>query len=131
MFGWLKRLLGGAEAAAPAVPAAAAERPRRELMDVVDAFLTQNPQSTPYSVHALIAAGGAELEDSHTVVQACERIAAHGYQYPLNPTLREELKEQEILPYLQWQAAAGIAREEYRNENAIRKLIRRFRDEAG
>jgi len=130
-LGWLKRLFGGAEAAAPAVPAAAAARPRRELMDVVDAFLTQNPQSTPYSVHALIAAGGAELEDSQTVLQVCERIAAHGYQYPLNPTLREELKKHEILPYLQWQAASGVAREEYCNENTIRKLIRRFRDEAG
>jgi len=131
MWGWLKRLLGGAEAAAAAVPAGAAARPQRELMDVVDAFLTQNPQSTPYSVHALIAAGGAELADSQTVLQACERIAAHGYQDPLNPTLREELKKHEILPYLQWQAASGIGREEYCNENTIRKLIRRFRDEAG
>ena len=48
MFGWLKRLLGGAESAAPAVPAAAAERPRREVMDVVDAFL--DPESAAHAV---------------------------------------------------------------------------------
>ena len=130
MLGWLKRLFGGAESAAPAGPASAAARPRRELMDVVDAFLTQNPQPTPYGVHALLAAGVAELGDSQTALQACERIAEHGYQYPLNPTLRDELQDHEILPYLQWHAASGIAREEYRNENTIRKLIRRFRDEA-
>lgn len=36
----------------------------------------------------------------------------------------------DLLPYVQWPAASGIVREEYRNESTLGKLIRRFRDEA-
>lgn len=131
MFSWLKRLIGRSESSqradVEASPPAAARGKPRELMQVVDAFLTQNPQPTLFGVHALIAAGAADLRDSETVLEACERIAVHGYQFPLNPTLRRELKTREILPYLQWQARNKIDPNDYLNENTILALVERFR----
>ncbi len=132
MFGWLKRLLpGGRATEVPAnVPSEQAEeRGVRRVRDVLDDFLTQNPQPTPYMVHALVSAGAADLPDSAAVLQLCELIQTHGYQYPLNPTLQNELKQSEILLYLRWQASAGADREEYRDQSTIRRLIERFRTE--
>ena len=97
----------------------------------MDGFLTQNPAPTPYSVHALIAAGAADLAEPAELLQVCEKIQEHGYQYPLNPTLRSDLTESELLDFLVWQAGTGVDREEYRNENTIRELIGEFREETG
>ena len=139
MFSWLKRMLGGGKKPdssppppddAPSTASAPPAGLTRELMDVVDAFLTQNPQHTVHGVHALVAAGAAELADSQTVLQACDRIEEHGYQYPLNPTLIRELKTREILPYLRWQAASTVSRDDYLNEHRISRLIHQFRDES-
>jgi hypothetical protein len=130
MFGWLKKLLPGAratESSASAPSEQAAARAVRRVRDVFDDFLTQNPQPTPHMVHALVSAGAADLPDSEAVLQLCELIQTHGYQYPLNPTLQKELKQSEILPYLQWQASASTDREEYRDQSTIRHLIERFR----
>jgi hypothetical protein len=130
MFGWLKKLLPGARATevpANAPSEQAEERTVRRVRDVLDEFLTQNPQPTPHMVHALVSAGAADLPDSEAVLQLCELIQTHGYQYPLNPTLQKELKQSEILPYLQWQVATGADREEYRDQSTIRHLIERFR----
>jgi hypothetical protein len=97
------------------------------VMHVVDSFLTQNPAPTPYSVHALIKAGATELMTAEELLQACDKIQEHGYQYPLNPTLRRELHESELLSFLRWQAHADDALEAYQNENTLLELIERYR----
>jgi hypothetical protein len=96
-------------------------------MDVVDAFLQQNPQRTPLGTLALVQAGAARLADSEQVRDACERIAAHGYQYPLSPTVQRELDRDHLLEFLRWQQAQGVGKEDYVNEHAVRGLIERFR----
>lgn len=99
--------------------------------EVMDAFLEQNPQPTPFMVHALLAAGAAHLSDSEAVVRVCEKIASHGYQYPLNPTLRRQLGHRELLPYLKWHADTQVERESYRDENSISMLVHQFRHDSG
>ena len=98
-------------------------------MEVAAAFLEQNPARTPFGVHALVQAGATELSSYQDVVAACEKIIEHGNVDPLSPTLRRELDKKELLEFLKWHAAEDIAPEEYRDENAIRRLIRRFRNE--
>jgi hypothetical protein len=138
MLGWLKKLIGaafGAEARELSLPVRSLAAPRldpkagRTVMEVVDTFLLQNPKPTPFGTHALIAAGAAELRDAHEVLAACEKIAAHGYAYPLSPTLGSVLVREELLAFLRWQAAAAIPQAEYAQEPSIRRLIARFRAE--
>ncbi|MCA9131657.1 MAG: hypothetical protein KDA45_00810 [Planctomycetales bacterium] len=100
------------------------------IFNVVDRFLAQNPAPTPFGVHALIVAGATELMSPEEVLQACEKIQEHGYQYPLNPTLQAELSKAELLGFLRWQARSDIDVEAYQNENTIRQLIERYREEA-
>ena len=100
-------------------------------MEVAAAFLEQNPARTPFGVHALVRAGAAGLSSYQDVVAACEKIIEHGNVDPLSPTLRRELDKKELLEFLRWHAAEDIATDEYRDENAIRQLIRRFRNERG
>ena len=57
------------------------------------------------------------------------KIIEHGNVDPLSPTLRRELDKKELLEFLRWHAAEDITTDEYRDENAIRHLIRRFRNE--
>jgi len=102
MFGWLRKLIGGVSTQPPPT------QPERTktlaqpatVYEVVDRFLTHNPAPTPYSVHALIAAGAAGLAEPAELLQVCEKIQEHGYQYPLNPTLRSDLTESELLGFL-------------------------------
>ena len=98
-------------------------------MTVVDRFLTENPQRTPYGVHALIAAGATDFQDPAEVPRACAKIQEHGYQFPLNPTLRNELSADQWLEYLRWHVRQSVSKEEYEHEHRIRQLIQRFRDQ--
>jgi len=131
MFHWLKKLFTAAPATSPAaVPAAAspAAQPERplEVMDVVDQFLQQNPQRTPLATLALIRAGATRLQDCDQVLQACDKIAEHGYQYPLSPTVQSEVPRSRLLEFLRWQLATGVEKQDYANEHAVRALIQRF-----
>lgn len=130
MLRWFRKILS------PSVVAKAPDHQKQvgdhlRAEDVMDVFLEQNPKPTPFMVHALVAAGGANLPDSDAVVRVCEKIEHHGYQYPLNPTLRRQLKYGELLLYLKWHASRQINRESYRDENSIVGLIERFRKECG
>ncbi len=71
--------------------------PTVSVMTVVNRFLTANPQRTAHGVHALIAAGAANLADPGDVPLACTKIQEHGCQFPLNPTLRSELPPEQWL----------------------------------
>lgn len=127
MFGWLKKLFAAApESSSPEASPPETERPL-SVMDVVDAFLRQNPQRTPLGTLALIQAGATRLVDSEQVRDACERIATHGYQYPLSPTVQHELDKDQLLEFLRWQQAQGVGKDAYVNEHAVRGLIERFR----
>jgi hypothetical protein len=131
MFRWLKQLF----TATPPQPLAPSRSDTRSppatlgVIDVADAFLQQNPQRTPLGTLALIRAGATGLQNSKEVREACEKIARHGYQYPLSPTVQRELDERHLLDFLRWQEAAGIGKEDYVNEHAVRALIQRFRAE--
>ncbi|WP_182870401.1 hypothetical protein [Stieleria mannarensis] len=135
MFAWLKKLVSG-----PAPPAASPDSPRTvpqsdlrqtlqvaTVWQVVDRFLTQNPAPTPLGVHALVDAGAANLLDASELIQVCEKIQEHGYQFPINPTLINELKPPELLEFLRWHQQHDVEPEYYANEATIRELIERFR----
>lgn len=128
MFGWLKKLFAASPAAEPAAAAtaAAADEPPLAVMDVVDQFLRQNPQRSPLATLALIQAGATRLRDDRELLEACDRIAAHGYQYPLSPTVQREVPEGRLLQFLRWQRAIGAGKQDYETEHAVRDLIQRF-----
>ena len=135
MFTWLKKLVSN-----PTPPAKAPEGPvilPREdvretiqiatVWEVIDRFLQNNPSPTVYGVHALVEAGAANLLEPAELLQACEKIQEHGYQYPLNPTLINELEQGQLLEFLSWHGQNQIEIEFYANEATIRELIERFR----
>ena len=135
MFGWLKNILTAGKQKAHHVPPPVDYVPSGTIkplsvMQVVDNFLTQNPAPTPFGVHALIAAGATELLSGEELVEACEKIQEHGYQYPINPTLQHDLNHAEILRFLRWQSKTHVELDAYQDENTIRDLISRFRYEA-
>ncbi|MCO6456065.1 MAG: hypothetical protein J5I93_12265 [Pirellulaceae bacterium] len=96
------------------------------VMDVVDQFLRQNPQRSPLATLALIQAGATRLRDDRELLEACDRIAAHGYQYPLSPTVQREVPEGRLLEFLRWQRSIGAGKQDYETEHAVRDLIQRF-----
>jgi hypothetical protein len=145
MFGWLKKLFTTEPAGiSQDPPPAAGDRtigdrtigdraigdravqPPLAAMDVVDQFLRQNPQRTPLATLALIRAGATRLRSYDEVVEACEKIAAHGYQYPLSPTVQREVPTARLLEFLRWQQTMGVGKQDYENEHAVRALIQRF-----
>lgn len=97
------------------------------VWEVVDRFLTANPQPTVHGVHALLEAGAANLLEPNELIQVCEKIEQHGYQYPINPTLSRELSREELMEFFRWQRNNQIEKEYYANEATIRELIERFR----
>jgi hypothetical protein len=135
MFNWLKKRLGGVEKPevdnyAPDVemsPSAMGTLHLVTVWDVVDQFLSQNPQPTPYSVHALIAAGAHNLLDTAELMQACDKIQEHGYQYPINGVLLANLDPSELLDFLRWQSTSAIEKGSYDNEANLSVLIEHFR----
>ena len=134
MFAWLKRIVtrsnpSAAPAQSPRVPPAVDLRQTLQVAtvwQVVDRFLTQNPAPTPFGVHALVDAGAANLLDASELIQVCEKIQEHGYQYPINPTLLQELKQPELLEFLRWHGQNEVEREYYANEVTLRELIQQF-----
>jgi hypothetical protein len=137
VFAWLKAMFkrSGADPAEPAGPEPSLDAPasvggKISVFDVADNFLQQNAQRMPYPVHALIAAGATDLASDEEVLKACEKIEHHGYQYPLNPTIRSLLTHGgDLLAFLRWQAANDIPVTEYEHERKIRDLVDRFRSE--
>ena len=135
MFTWLKKLVSNsaAPAQAPKGPIILPKEDPRDTIqlatvwEVVDRFLKNNPSPTVYGVHALVEAGAANLLEPAELFQACEKIQEHGYQYPLNPTLINELEQGEFLEFLSWHGQNQIELEFYANESTIRELIERFR----
>ena len=95
--------------------------------DVADKYLLNNPSPTPYTVHALVEAGAADLLDPVDLTTACQKIEEHGYQYPINPVLANALTEAELLKFVRWQAQVGVAKESYANEMKLRELMEMFR----
>ena len=95
--------------------------------DVADRYLRDNPAPTPYTMHALIDAGAANLLDASELLDACQKIADHGYQFPINGVLLNDLSESDLLRFVHWQARVGVAKESYANELKIRELIEMFR----
>ena len=95
--------------------------------DVADKYLRNNPAPTPYTMHALIDAGAADLLDASELLDACQKIADHGYQFPINGVLLNDLSESDLLRFVHWQARVGVAKESYANELKIRELIEMFR----
>ena len=129
MLKWLKKLL-------VAEDTSAANEDERSFTDtlqlatvwgVVEHFLESNPTPTPYSVNALVDAGASDLLDPEELLQACDKIKEHGYQYPINGILMAELEPPELLSYLRWHQKTGVTKESYENERKIRDLIERFR----
>ncbi|MEN8148681.1 MAG: hypothetical protein ABFS86_02590 [Planctomycetota bacterium] len=115
---------------APPADAPAAVGKGISVFDVADAFLRANAQRTQWPVHALIAAGATDLASDHEVLAACEKIEKHGYQYPLNPTIRSLLDGSgDLLAFLRWQAANDVPVTEYEHERKIRDLVERFRSD--
>jgi hypothetical protein len=134
MFKWLKKRRSAEQspATAPHSPANSGSITTDTLKlvsvwDVVDQFLTQNPQPTPYSVHALIDAGAANLLDPPELMQVCEKIQEHGYQYPINGVLLSNLDATELLGFLRWQSKSAVEKSAYDNEATISVLIEHFR----
>ena len=95
--------------------------------DVADRYLKDNPSPTPYTMHALVDAGAADLLDASELLDACQKIADHGYQFPINGVLLNDLSDSELLRFVRWQAQVGVAKESYANELKIRELIEMFR----
>ena len=95
--------------------------------DVADRYLRDNPTPTPYTMHALVDAGAADLLDASELLDACQKIADHGYQFPINGVLLNDLSESDLLRFVHWQAQVGVAKESYANELKIRELIEMFR----
>lgn len=95
--------------------------------DVADRYLRNNPAPTPYTMHALIDAGAADLLDASELLDACQKIAEHGYQFPINGVLLNNLSDSELLRFVRWQAQVGVAKESYANELKIREIIEMFR----
>ena len=131
MFNWLNKMLGrkpprANDTGSEPVATTAKGQSDRTAMEIAAAFIEQNPSRTAFGVHALVRAGAAELQCYKDVIAACEKIKEHGNVDPLSPTLRRELPKEELLEFLQWHAAEEIETEEYKDENAIRELIRRF-----
>lgn len=133
MFKWLKKRLGGETnppAPRPADPSDTTTTDTLKLVsvwDVVDQFLTQNPQPTPYSVHALIDAGAQNLLEVSELMQVCDKIQEHGYQYPINGVLLSNLDSSELLEFLRWQSKSIVDKSSYDNEASINVLIEHFR----
>lgn len=135
MFAWLNKIVTRSKpSAAPSqgtrVPPADDLRQTLQVAtvwQVVDRFLTRNPAPTPFGVHALVDAGAANLLDPSELIQVCEKIREHGYQYPINPTLLQELKQSELLEFLRWHGQNEVEREYYANEMTLRELIQQFR----
>ncbi len=94
---------------------------------MVDKFLVNNPTPTPFGIHALVAAGAANLLDPKELTEVCEKIQEHGYQYPINPTLANELRESELLDFVRWQSENEVDKESYANELGVKGLIEQFR----
>ena len=95
--------------------------------DVADRYLQMNPSPTPFTVHALIKAGAADLLEPSELRIACQKIKDHGYRHPLNGVLLRELSEPELLDFIHWQAQESVPKESYANENTILQLIDRFK----
>ena len=135
MFKWFKKLVSGSSATtAPSADTIVLpkENMRETLQiatvwDVVDRFLTNNPAPTAFGVHALVAAGASNLLEPKELIQVCEKIQEHGYQYPINPTLINELTPAELLEFLRWHGQTEVEQEYYTNEATIRELIQKFR----
>ncbi|MCO8124005.1 hypothetical protein NHH03_19835 [Stieleria sp. TO1_6] len=134
MFKWLKKIVSGSTPPAPPTGSTVVSKAALQqtlqmatVWEVVDRFLVNNPSPTPYGVHALVDAGAANLMESSELFQVCEKIQEHGYQYPLNPTLRNELDPSELLEFLRWHGQNRIEKEYYANESTLRELIQQFR----
>jgi len=95
--------------------------------DVADRYLRDNPAPTPCTMHALVDAGAANLLEASELLDACQKIADHGYQFPINGVLLNDLSESDLLQFVHWQARVGVAKESYANELKIRELIEMFR----
>lgn len=136
MFAWLKKIVS--RSAAPTAPVKQPVAPPADdlrmtiqvatVWQVVDRFLTNNPSPTPFGVHALVNAGAANLLDASELIEVCEKIQEHGYQFPINPTLINELNTSELLEFIRWHGQAGVEQEYYANEATLRELIQRFRN---
>ncbi len=134
MFKWLKKRIAGKGQPDPVAQDEWNSTDTLKLVtawDVVDRFLVNNPAPTPYSVHALIDAGAADLMDHAELLQACEKIQEHGYQYPLNGALVAKLDESELMDFLRWQSRTDIAKGCYDNEVKIGELVEHFRSCSG
>ena len=95
--------------------------------DVADRYLQRNPSPTPFTVHALIEAGAADLLEASELLIACQKIEDHGYRHPINGVLLRELSKPELLDFIHWQARESVPKESYANENTILQLIDRFK----
>lgn len=135
MFKWLKNLVSASPAKTQDSqgPVILPKENLRETLqiatvwEVVDRFLKNNPSPTPFGVHALVDAGAANLLEPTELFQACDKIQEHGYQYPLNPTLVNEMEPEEILEFVRWHGQNLIEQEYYANESTIRELVQKFR----
>ncbi len=139
MFSWLKKLVARSDGRGKSTERSGdgpRDGPRDDLRatlqvasvwQVVDRFLINNPSPTLFGVHALVHAGAANLLEPSELIQVCEKIQEHGYQFPINPTLMNELSKAELLEFLRWHGQNDVEREYYANESTIRELIERFR----
>ena len=143
MFDWFKKLRSGPRRAEPpgdpspalepsrdqdvAVQETEDKRPRRTVTQVFEAFYEQNPEPTPYGIHALLEAGAADLEDYRQVLEVCTTIKNHCNMDPISPSLKKKLANQELLAFLRWHEANDIAKEEYRDGTSIEELVLTFR----
>jgi hypothetical protein len=130
MLKWLKKLLVAEESSDSAEEDEPSFTDTLQLVTVwgvVEHFLESNPTPTPYSVHALVDAGASDLLDPDELLEACDKIKEHGYQYPINGVLMAEMEPAELLSYLRWHQKTGVAKGCYDNEPKIRELIARFR----
>ena len=99
---------------------------KRLIRDIADKYLSIPTEESIAGIPNLIRAGITQVDTLEDLRSVTERIKHHGDTDPLS-WIHDQLREDEILPFIKWQAAHTIDMKPYYIKAEFTKLVQKFR----
>jgi len=78
-------------------------------------------------IRGLIESGAAQLKRNKDLIDISEKISMYGKPNPLDYWLTNNIKKNEFLKFIKWQAQNRIIIADYNTENNFKRLIERYK----